>query len=67
MLPREIALYISLKSQNVGLKQTSVRMTPHTGSVAERQGQHVDFRSFLDPTNVCKPILSCLEIILLFL
>jgi hypothetical protein len=45
MLPREIALYISLKSQNVGLKQTSVRMTPHAGSTAEKQGQHVDFRS----------------------
>jgi hypothetical protein len=56
-------LSISLKSGNIGLKQTSVRITPHAGSAAERQGQHVDFRSCVDPTNICKPMLSCLEII----
>jgi hypothetical protein len=37
-------------------------MTPHVESAAEGQGQHVDFGSCVDPTNVCKPILSCLEI-----
>jgi hypothetical protein len=47
VLPREMYyLSISLKSRNVGLKQTSVRMTPHAGSATERQGQHVDFRSY---------------------
>ena len=29
-------LSISLKSGNIGLKQTSPRMTPHAGSAAER-------------------------------
>ena len=32
-------------------------MPPRAGSAAEIQGQHVDFRSCVDPTNVCKRIL----------
>jgi hypothetical protein len=50
MLPRGI--YISLKSQNIGLKQTSIRMAPHACFAAERQGQHVDFRSCVHSTSV---------------
>jgi hypothetical protein len=39
--------YISLKSHNVAMKQTSIMMASHAYSAAARQGQHVDFRSRL--------------------